>query len=136
MITAIDTNILIDIFGADPKFGEKSSQAVRKCMQEGALSACEVVWVETATVFTDQNEFQQAMELLDIRFSPLTLEASLIAAQTWQQYRKAGGTRSRVVADFLIGAHALTSCARLLTRERGFFRKYFDSLLIFDPSDV
>jgi len=38
-----------------------------------------------------------------------------------------------VVADFLIGAHALEQADRLLTRDRGFHRSAFAGLAIVDP---
>lgn len=44
MMTFLDTNILIDIFVEDPVFCHASGQALRKCLQEGSLHACEVVW--------------------------------------------------------------------------------------------
>ncbi len=53
MITLVDTNILLDIFGADRKFGQISSEALRVCLLEGAVHACEIVWVETATAFSE-----------------------------------------------------------------------------------
>ncbi|MBS0358234.1 MAG: type II toxin-antitoxin system VapC family toxin [Proteobacteria bacterium] len=134
MITAIDTNILIDIFGADPKFGELSVQLLKRCVQEGAIQACEIVWTETATVFGDQNTFLEAIQTLGIEFSPMTEEAALLAAEAWRLYRKKGGKRDRVVADFLIAAHAKTQCDRLLTRDRGFYRNYFESLIVVDPT--
>jgi predicted nucleic acid-binding protein len=46
----------------------------------------------------------------------------------------AGGTRERVIADFLIGAHAMAKADRLLTRDRGFYRRYFKDLTVLDPS--
>lgn len=49
-------------------------------------------------------------------------------------YRKSGGSRERVIADFMIGAHALANADRLLTRDRGFYRKYFKQLRVLDPS--
>jgi len=53
VITAVDTNVLLDVFGADPLFARASSEALRRCLEEGALAASEVVWAETATVFGD-----------------------------------------------------------------------------------
>ena len=47
MITAIDTRVLIDVFGADPHFGAASARALRLCLNEGAVVANEVVWSET-----------------------------------------------------------------------------------------
>ena len=49
-------------------------------------------------------------------------------------YRKRGGKRTRVFADFLIGAHAGASAQRLLTRDRGFFRTYFADVEVLDPA--
>ena len=34
MITAIDTSVLIDVFGADPRFGAASASALRLCLNE------------------------------------------------------------------------------------------------------
>ena len=43
MITALDTNILLDIFLADAKFGRASALALRKVLSEGAVLACDAV---------------------------------------------------------------------------------------------
>ena len=43
MITAIDTNILIDIFGADPRHGKASSEMLARCMQKGAVCICKAM---------------------------------------------------------------------------------------------
>jgi predicted nucleic acid-binding protein len=134
VITAVDTNVLVDIFGADKTFGQRSAQALRQCIQEGSVYACEVVWAETATVFPNHEAFIKVIEILDIEFSSINKETSLIAANAWRKYRESGGKRERVVADFLIGAHAATQCERFLTRDRGFYRNYFTSLTIIDPS--
>jgi predicted nucleic acid-binding protein len=86
MITAVDTNVLLDVFGADPKFSPASSDALRRCLRERALVASEVVWAETATVFADAGRFQDAMNRLSASFSPMTKEAAIKAAEAWRRY--------------------------------------------------
>ncbi len=134
MITAVDTNILIDVFGADPTYGEQSKEALRSSIQQGSLIACEVVWAEVISLFPTGLMAQEALEGIGIGYSPLAAEASLTAGQLWKIYRDKGGKRTRMVADFLIGAHAFHQADVLLTRDRGFYRLGIPSLKIIDPS--
>jgi predicted nucleic acid-binding protein len=53
--------------------------------------------------------------------------------EAWRRYRGRGGRRTRIVSDFLIGAHALSAADRLLTRDRGFYRRYFAGIKVLDP---
>lgn len=135
MITAVDSNILIDVLEADPVFGPGSREALKRCLAEGALLACDVVWAEIATAYaTSTNQLLKALDNIGLGYSPLERTSALTAASRWHQYRQAGGGRERIAADFLIGGHALEQGNRLLTRDRGFFRRYFEDLDIIDPS--
>jgi predicted nucleic acid-binding protein len=134
MITAVDTSVLIDVFGADPRFGASSANALRLCLNEGAIVACDVVWSESRAAFANDDTFLRAVQTLGIGFSALNAQAAALAGTTWKKYRAAGGKRERVIADFLIGAHAAAQCDRLLTRDRGYYKKYFNGLAIVDPS--
>ena len=134
MITAIDTNVLIDVLAADPQFGKLSAQALRASLQGGAVVACPVVWTETATAFRQESDFLTNMATLGIEYSEIEQAATLLAASAWRRYRKQGGPRQRVVADFLVGAHARTHCDQLSTRDRGTYKKYFDKLEVIDPT--
>lgn len=134
MITAVDTNVLIDVFGADPTFGRSSLEALKKCADEGSLIACEIIWIETATVFPSPELCQDAMNKINIEFSSFESDGIWIASKAWRNYRNRGGKRDRVAADFLIAAHSLTQANRLLTRDRGFYKEYFADLQILDPS--
>ena len=134
MITAVDSNVLLDVFGADPTFGPASARALRNAIQAGRLVACDVVWAEVAASFATKEAAQEALALVNVEFSPLNVEAAREAGIAWRASRVQGGTRTRVTADFLIGAHALHQADRLLSRDRGFYRSYFGQLALMDPS--
>jgi predicted nucleic acid-binding protein len=134
LITAVDTNVLIDVFDADAEFGLNSARAVRRCLGQGALVACDIVWAETIAHFVDGQAALTALDRLRLEFSALDLASVAAAGERWRAYRQAGGGRERVAPDFLIGAHALSQADRLLTRDRGFYRRYFEKLQIVDPS--
>jgi hypothetical protein len=135
VITAVDTSVLLDVFGDDAEFGKRSANALRRCIAEGSLIACDAVWAETAAWFPDAQAAQKALSRLRVQYSPLDPATALAAGLAWQAYRKATGTRERVIADFLIGSHAAAQADRLLTRDRGFYRSHFAGLAILDPSD-
>ena len=133
MITAVDSNILIDIFFNDKQFEAASENALKQCLKEGVVCACDLVWTETAIGFSDGETFFDAMHTIDIEFSAIYEKTTWVAAHVWHQYRQSGGKREKLPPDFLIGAHALTQCDRLLTRDRGFYRQYFTTLKLVTP---
>jgi predicted nucleic acid-binding protein len=133
VITAVDTSVLLDVLGPDPVFGARSAQALRDAIAQGSLIACEVVWAEVGGRFAQTGEATRVLERLTVAYSAMHVAEALQAGHAWQAYRARGGTRERVIADFLIGAHASARADRLLTRDRGFFRTYFEDLIVVDP---
>jgi len=134
LITAVDTNVLVDVFRPDPKFGPSSQRAVREAISEGSLMACDVVWAEVAGRFPSSREAERAMEMLGVKFAALDPEVALAAGDALREYRVQGGSGDRAPADFLIGAHAALRADRFLTRDRGFYRAYFKRIRLLDPS--
>ena len=134
MITAVDTNVLIDVFSGSLKFGPSSAEMLRSVISDGAVVACDVVWTEAGAMFDRDAQFIEAMQSLGVAYSPTQQNTALFAARAWHTYRSRGGRRQRVAADFLIGAHAMEQADRLLTRDRGFYRDYFGKLRVIDPT--
>ncbi len=134
MITAVDTNVLLDLFGGDSQFGPSSREKVRLCLQEGSLVGCDIVWAEISACFPSTRAAREAMEHLGVEFAGIDAPTALAAGEAWKRYRQQGGQRHRILPDFLIGAHALLHADRLLTRDRGFYRTLFLKLNVLDPS--
>ena len=134
MITAVDSSVLIDVLSADPAFGPRSWAALRRVREEGVVLACDVVWAEVIGAFPDLAATEAALDRLFVEYSQTSRAAAMRAGIAWHSYRRAGGPRDRIVADFLVGSHALEQADRLLTRDRGFQREAFAELTVIDPA--
>jgi predicted nucleic acid-binding protein len=134
MITAIDTNALLDILTAHPTFANASAEALEACADAGGLVICDVVYAELCTHFGEQAACDRFLEEMGVRIESLTRDASFLASRIWRNYRKAGGKGERIREDFLVGAHAQTQATQLLTRDRGFYGKLFPQVHVVDPS--
>ncbi len=134
MKVAVDSSVLLDVLGADSVHGERSREALRNAYDTGALVACEIVWAEVRAHFQTDEAFAEDLNLLGVRFEPLSEEAAVRAGKLWRDLRsEPGASRLRVVADLVVGAHALLQADALLTRDRGFYRSRFNGLRILEP---
>lgn len=134
MITAIDTNVLLDVLIPNRDFYESSAGALDQSASAGSLVICDMAYAELCIHFERQRECDEFLESSGIRVHALTRQAHFMASRAWRIYRQQGGTRTRILADFLIGAHAQQQATRLLTRDRGFYGRLFPSLRVLDPT--
>lgn len=133
MRTAIDSSVLLDILTDDPDYEPTSNRALKRARDEGPLVVSPVVWAEIRAFFPDVRTMEEALGRAGMEFDPIDRAGADIAGRLWRRYRGRGGRRERVMADFLIAGHALSRADRLLTRDRGFGRDYFDGLRVVFP---
>ena len=134
MITAIDTNVLLDVLIPNERFFELSLRAIEEAAGEGSLVVCDLVYAELCVHFAAQRECDAFLDANEIRVEPLSRSAHFLASRVWRSYRQQGGPRLKILSDFLIGAHAMTQANRLVSRDRGFYRKLFPKLSVIDPA--
>ena len=128
MITAVDTNILLDVFHSDSGHGPQSTDALRDAYDRGAIVVCDLVYAELVPAFEDRDVLDGALREIGARLSPIDTAIACEAGMRWMRYRRAGGPRDRIITDFLIGTHAMVSADAFLTRDRGFYDCYFPEL--------
>jgi predicted nucleic acid-binding protein len=132
-VIAADSSVLIDLIGDGP--GAQSATGVlRQALHEGPVVVCEVALAELCTSLKGGSEVFQYLEEVGISYSAMEPKAALRAGEMQRRYRQRGGNRTRTVADFLIGAHAMMQCDALITRDAGFYRDYFKGLKVIVPA--
>ena len=128
MITATDTNVLVDLFTGDAPHHEQSEALIRDASSRGDIILSAIVYAELVPQFGDLETLDAALGQLNARVSPIDSDVAAEAGLRWMQYRRAGGPRARILPDFLIGAHALLRADQFFTRDRGFYDTYFPEL--------
>src|SRR5262245_28616849 len=107
--SAVDSSVLLDVLLPDPKYGTASAAVLREAIDSGVVVACDIVWAEVRAAFSNDEQFDHAIEKLGIEIDPINRQAAGTAGVLWRQYRSGarGAARVHLIPDFLVGAHAL-----------------------------
>lgn len=132
-MTLVDTNVLIDILSRDSKWQLWSGLALRQQSQHGALLINEIVYAELSARYASQQILDAAVDELELSFEWLPKSALYLAGRSFNHYRRAGGTRTSILADFFIGAHAAAAKIPILTRDTARYRSYFPEVELITP---
>lgn len=134
MISAVDSSVILDVVTNDAAFVDASEAVLRQASREGRLVVCECVLAEIYPAFDDTELFGEFLSDWQLEFVASSQESASLAGQHFSEYLQRGGRGGRIVADFLIGAHAAVHADRLVARDRGFLRDYFAQLHLLDPA--
>ena len=124
-MTLVDTNVLLDLVTDDPKWSDWSIAQLEAASIEGPLLINDVIYAELAVRYERIETLEAFVEEAGLDMRPIPKPALFLAGKVFTQYRKAGGTRTGVLPDFFIGAHAAVQQLPLLTRDVGRYRSYF-----------
>ncbi|MGV4797318.1 type II toxin-antitoxin system VapC family toxin [Rhizobium sp. F40D2] len=132
-MTLVDTNVLLDLVTDDAKWSDWSVAQLEAASIEGPLLINDVIYAELAVRYERIEALEAFVEEASLDMRPIPKPALFLAGKVLTQYRKAGGTRTGVLPDFFIGAHAAVQQLPLLTRDVGRYRSYFPSLKLIAP---
>jgi predicted nucleic acid-binding protein len=134
MLTAVDTNVLSALWSAEPLAAEMS-EALEKAASDGTLIICAVVYAELLAHPKASLDFVvDFLAATDITIDfpvgePVWREvAARFSKYAIRRRASRGGNAKRLVADCIVGAHALIRADRLLTLDRSRYSRDFPDL--------
>lgn len=132
-MTLVDSNILIDVLTPDTKWEMWSVSMLGRLSSVGELIINEIVYAEFSARYESRAVVDAVVAELGVRLHRMPLDAIYTAGRTFSAYRKRGGTRTSLLPDFFIGAHALTLGIPILTRDVRRYQTYFPDVTLIAP---
>ncbi len=129
----VDTNVLLDVLEDDPDWVDWSLHQLRAQSQIHSLAINPIIYAELSLAFTHFEALDAALDGMGLAVLDLPRPALFLAGKAFAQYRRRGGTKSNVLSDFFIGAHAAVAGVPILTRDTARYRTYFPSVLLIAP---
>jgi predicted nucleic acid-binding protein len=129
----VDTNVLLDVLQDDPDWAGWSVHQLRAQAQVHELVINPVIYSELSLSFDSVRAVDRAVEDMGLSFQELPRPALFLAARAFLKYRREGGVRTNVLADFFIGAHAAVLSCAILTRDGRRYRQYFPRVGLVQP---
>lgn len=131
--TLVDSCILIDVLADDPHWAEWSITQLEQLAAQAPLVINPLILAEISPRFERAADLEAALATLPLVRQPLPWDAAFLAGQAFKIYRQQKGVKKSPMPDFYIGAHALVSGMRLLTRDEGRYKSYFPTLNVIAP---
>lgn len=129
----VDTNVLLDLVTDDPNWAAWSQAQLERAAVRDDLAINAVIYAEFSIGFRRIEEVDAILDTTGLRLEPIPRPALFLAGKAFRQYRQAGGTKTGVLPDFFIGAHAAVAGATLLTRDAARYRRYFPTVEVVGP---
>lgn len=130
----VDSNIILDVASRDPIWREWSSQQLGHFSASHNLMVNAIIVAEIAPAMRELGFLKSTLAQMTIEIVDMSPEVGFRAGIAHNDYRKNGGIRTSILADFLIGAHASVIGVPILTRDPKKYRTYFPTLEVIAPS--
>ena len=130
----VDTNIVIDVSTNDPVWADWSQQQLDQAAEGEPLAINDIVYAELSAGHRRYQDVDALITRMGITVSEIPRRGLFLAGKAFQRYRRLGGTRTGVLADFFIGAHAVVTDTALITRDPRRYLAYFPGIELIAPS--
>lgn len=129
----VDTNVLVDVLENDPQWADWSIGQLRAQAKIRRLAINPIIYAELSLAFSTVEALDQVLDDLGLVMVEMPRPALFLAGKAFVRYRRQGGTKTNVLGDFFIGAHAAVAGHPVLTRDTGRYTAYFPSVMLIAP---
>lgn len=129
----VDTNVLVDVLQNDPQWADWSIAQLQAQSKVHRLSINPIIYAELSLNFSTVEALDAVISRMELDLLDIPKPALFLAGKAFMQYRRGGGLKTNVLADFFIGAHAAVSGLPLLTRNTRRYQSYFPSINLVTP---
>jgi predicted nucleic acid-binding protein len=132
-VLLVDTNVLVDVLENDPKWADWSIGQLRAQAKVHRLAINPIIYSELSLTFSTVEALDKSIDALGLVMIELPRPALFLAGKAFVRYRRQGGKKSNLLADFFVGAHAAVSRYPLLTRDTSRYSSYFADVKLIAP---
>jgi|SRR5690625_2785561 len=129
----VDTRVLLDVVQADEEWADWSQAQLEWAAEHGGLLINPIIYTEFSVWYEDMAKLESVLAAFGTTSEHLPREALFLAGKAFRQYRARGGTRTSLLPDFFIGAHAAVRELPVLTRDTARIRTYFPTVTLLAP---
>ena len=129
----VDTNVLVDILEDDPAWADWSARQLAAQAKVHDLVINPIIYSELSLMFESFEALDAQLDALQLLYEELPRPALFLAGKAFVRYRRAGGNKQNVLADFFVGAHAAVTSSPIITRDPKRYRSYFPSVKLLTP---
>ncbi|MBI4996893.1 MAG: type II toxin-antitoxin system VapC family toxin [Rhodocyclales bacterium] len=130
----VDTNVLVDVLTDDPEWADWSIGQLRAQAKVHRLAINPIIYSELSLTSSTVEALDKTVADLGLAMLELPRPALFLAGKAFVRYRRQGGNKGNVLADFFIGAHAAVGKHPLLTRDTRRYTSYFPSVKLIAPA--
>lgn len=135
-VPLVDTNVLFDVVTDDPRWADWSVRQLEIQALRERLVINPVIYAELSVGFDRIEEVDAFLVGTGIEVDEMPQTGLFLAGKAFQSYHARGGTKTGVLPDFFIGAHAVVEGVGLLSRDVGRYRSYFPKIRLITPGDA
>lgn len=129
----VDSNIWIDVIQEDPVWLDWSLAQLQQARASNRVVINPIIYAELAPTYDEPEQLDYFLKVAKATLKPLPRPAAYVAGRAFLQYRRKRGTKTGVLPDFFIGAHAQTEGWPILTRDVARYATYFPNVKLIAP---